>query len=181
MADRFALPCPSCAAVNEVGLRQAGESIACRACHATIEVPTMRGLRQLQPAVTEPRGSIAPVAGSFVLARGVFVIGLVVLLGGLAAGAGTWYSASHLRTDPPQAEIDKLNAAFFAKIDSESLPEFWKTWQEDVIGRPPGKWRESSFAANRATARARRLTGSICFGAAALGLATMIGSAFIRR
>ena len=181
MADRFALPCPSCSATNEVDSRQAGRSIACIKCQASVEVPTLRGLRQLQAIVDPNRKNQKASADSSVMSRAVFAIGFVALLIGLVTGGGFWYYASILRTQPPQAEIDKLNAAFFAKLDAESLPEFWKTWQEDVIALPPGQWRESTFAANRKLARQRRFVGNIFFGLVPLGLAAMIGSAFIRK
>ncbi len=181
MADRYALTCPSCSAINEVDLRQAGESIACVKCQTSVEVPTLRGFRQLQPLGDQNGNRRKASSGSTVVARATFVAGFVALLIGLGTGGGFWYFASILRTQPPQAEIDKMNAAFFARLDGENLPEFWKTWQEDVIGLPPSQWRESGFAANRKLARQRRLAGNLFFALVPLGLAAMIGSAFIRK
>lgn len=182
MADRFSLNCPRCAASNEVDMRQAGETLSCAQCQHAIEIPTLRGLRLLNPVATRTSASRSPTgAGQFLVSRTTFALGLVLLFIGLAAGGGLWYSASQLETEPSQAEIEQTNAQIFENIDRSNVTQFWKTWHEQIIALPPGTYRPSKFAENRRLARNRRTTGLWFFGLVPLGVATMIGSAFIRK
>jgi hypothetical protein len=180
MADRFDLACPRCSATTAVESRQAGETITCWSCREPFEIPTLRGLRQLNPAPLATAEQRQPSTSPPVLSRATFAAGFLATVVGLVAGAALYFSAAQLRTQPPAADIAKFNAQLFSRIDRQSLPEFWQTWNEDVIGHPPGQWRESTFAFNRQQVRSRHLLGNIFFGVAALGLATMIGSRFIR-
>ncbi len=182
MADRFSLPCPRCTASNEVETRQAGETISCAQCQQAIEIPTLRGLRLLHPiaiGTTARRPSAG--AGQFLVSRVTFALGLVLLIVGLAGGGGLWYSAAQLETEPSQSEIDQLNAEIFASIDQSNVTEFWNTWHEQIIALPPGTYQPSEFAVNRQTARTRQTVGLWFFGLVPLGVAALIGSAFIRK
>lgn len=182
MADRFNLPCPHCAATNPVERRHAGQSIDCRQCGQSIEVPTLRGLQQLSPAAAGPSAkSASSGAGQFLLSRVTFVIGLVAVFIGGAVGGGLWYSAAQLVTHPEQAALDKQRDENNALIDKSSVTEFWRIWHEEIIARPPGTFRPSPFAVNRQIARTRQRIGIWFFGLIPLGIAAMVGSAFIRR
>jgi hypothetical protein len=181
MADRFRLPCPSCSALNDVDQRQAGQTIACVQCRTKIEVPTLRGLRQLQ--VAEPAGekkSQPPAGGQFVVSRLTFAAGLLLLVAGLAAGGGLWYAAGQLETEPPTATAERLNEVYSA-IDRETVTQFWTTWHEQILSRPPTEFQESRWAENRTIARRQGRLGTIFLGLVPLGAAMMIGSAFIRK
>ena len=182
MADRFRLPCPNCGSANEVELRQAGESIACAQCRHEIEVPTLRHLRQMQSIVTTMDARQRSTgAGQFLVSRATFALGLIVLCIGLSVGGGLYYSAAQLKTIPPNDEIDKMNADVFAGIDRNSLTEFWKTWHEQIIAHPPATFKESIWAENRRIARTRRTIGNWFLGLVPLGVAALVGSAFIRK
>jgi hypothetical protein len=182
MPDRFSLPCPNCAASNAVETQQAGETISCAQCHQAIEVPTLRGLRLLSPVANSSAARRPPSnAGQFLVSRMTFALGLVLLLLGAVVGGALWYSTSQLETEPSQAEIDQLNSEIFASIDRSNVTEFWTTWHDQIIALPPGTYRLSKFAENRQIARTRRLVGLWFFGLVPLGVAAMIGSAFIRK
>jgi hypothetical protein len=181
MADRFRLPCPNCSTANEVDQRQAGQSIVCLQCRSTIEVPTLRGLRQLQTA--EPpkdQKSKRQSEGPFVVSRLTFAAGLLTLVIGLGVGAGLWYAAGQLETEPPAETAHRLDEVYSA-IDRETLTQFWVTWHEQVLTRPPGEYQESRWAENRRIARRQRRLGTIFLGLMPLGAAIMFGSAYIRK
>ena len=100
---------------------------------------------------------------------------------GLTVGGGMFYWAAQLQTEPPQETIDKMNAEIFSTIDRNSLTEFWQTWNMQIMARPPGRFSESQWADNRRVARTRRTIGTWFLGLVPLGVAAMIGSAFIRK
>lgn len=187
MRDRFRLPCPHCSSINQVDLRQAGESTTCHQCRKTIEIPTMRGLRQLEPVDLEPVGSATPrrssgsSTGQFLKSRILFAAGFVACFCGLVAGGGFWIAARQLETQPPAEEVAEVSAQISSAIDQLSLTEFWQMWHEQIIARPPGQFRESIWAINRQTARDRMTAAYAFLGLVPLGLSAMIGSAFLRQ
>src|SRR5688572_16997649 len=98
MSDQYLLPC-SCGQTVRVGRAQAGQGVAC-ACGKQLTVPTLRGLRELEPAA--PEGS-APGQAAWGPVRGaVFSSGLVIaLLAFLFSAYQLWSyaAASALTTD----------------------------------------------------------------------------------
>jgi hypothetical protein len=162
-------------------MRMAGQSITCTQCRAEIEVPTMRGLRNLAPQGHDAATRRAAPSESRFLARGIFVVGLLLVIAGGAIGGGIWFSVRGYETEPSREELERANAAFFAQIDRESAVEFWRTWQTEIIGLPPGQWRESQYAANRRIIKARVRIAQLALALVPIGLAAMIGSAFVRK
>jgi hypothetical protein len=52
VSNQYTLPCPGCRKKHAVQSSQAGTSIECK-CGRTIQVPSMRGMRELQPIVEQ--------------------------------------------------------------------------------------------------------------------------------
>lgn len=100
---------------------------------------------------------------------------------GLVAGGGFWYSASRLEIAPPAAEVAEVQAQISKAIDQSNLTEFWSTWHEQIIARPPGQFRESVWATNRGIARTRQIIAYCFLALVPIGIVAMTASAFIKK
>lgn len=140
MAELYWLPC-DCGERHPVGARQAGRTIAC-ACGRSLEVPTLRGLRELErarPPAEAADGRAAPSTpgdGWGLRQAGMF-LGAVLLLGGLA-----W--AGYLEaTKPRRLSVEEM----------EPL-QTWALWQElrtgaDRFASPQMKQYSRALKQNR--------------------------------
>jgi hypothetical protein len=115
------------------------------------------------------------------VSRIFFVAGLLTCVLGLVAGGGFWYSTTRLELAPPAEEVAEVQAQISEAIDKSSLTEFWNTWHEQIIARPPGQFRESAWAVNRGIARTRQIIAYCFFALVPIGIAAMTASAFIKK
>jgi len=82
VATNYYLPC-SCGNKQEVGARLAGQSIRCD-CGLELHVPTLRGLRELEPA--DSAGENLTAAPAWGLGQGIaFVAGMTLSVGAVVA------------------------------------------------------------------------------------------------
>jgi hypothetical protein len=79
---KYLLPCPACNSPLPVETGQAGQTIRCT-CGNSVEVPSIRGLRTLEPLADE-----RPAASTWTKRKGLLFLGAALSIGGLiAAGA----------------------------------------------------------------------------------------------
>ena len=137
MADFYWLPC-ECGERHRVGSRQAGEQIEC-ACGRSLEVPTLGGLGELEPA--EPAAAEADSkrssGESWNLRQAGMFVGVLMLLGGLA-----W--AVYLEVNKPE----------LIPIEQMKPIQTWALWQElrvgaDRFASPPMKRYSLHLKQNR--------------------------------
>ena len=124
---KYLLPC-TCGQKNEVDSNQSGLTIKC-ACGAEMEVPTMRGLAQLQ-VVEGAADSSAAAAPAWGPGQGSMFLGIVLTLGGLVA-------LGMVMTTRPQWKVHSDQIA--VHVDKLSVEQLWHHWQDLRKGLNPGE------------------------------------------
>ncbi len=119
MSVRYLLPC-SCGQQVPVAASQAGGTVVCEACQATIEAPRLGELRELP--VAEPEQA-PPSDWNF---RKGAVSTLLILAGLLAAGAG-WFAASE-PAPPEPFDIASRMEAVESTVESMTPLELWQSY-----------------------------------------------------
>jgi hypothetical protein len=133
VSNYYLLPCP-CSRKIPVQAGQAGERVTC-ACGATLEVPTLLGLKKLERAAVSAE-SIAPRPAWTAGHRIIFLGALVIIL---SAAVGVWLFLIR-PTDPyanfPPEKI-KQSVEFLRPIETWEL---WHKWESAGLQR-----RKSGF------------------------------------
>ena len=122
MSTHFLLPC-ECGQSVPIQLRQAGQSVRC-ACGRDLVVPTMRGIRELQPTEISPTKPSAtrtwnPTRGLLFGAGSVLIIVGLITIG---FNYPRYKSADAFR--PSEQELDLT----LAQIDNSSPEDLWQLW-----------------------------------------------------
>ena len=129
MAQQYLLPCSACGAKTPVESRQAGETIVCQ-CGQSLNVPTLRGLRELETATdTRP---VLPAKTKWSPLQGVlFSLGIVAALvgGGFATRHFVIYRSLAEHTVDRTEEVDQN---FSALIDKLTISESMDAWSDMV-------------------------------------------------
>lgn len=115
MSAQYRLPCPACGSSHVVTSAQAGLQIACD-CGQPIEVPTWRGLQQLDRIET-PSATIA----AWSVSHGLIFVGVLLAVGGFATAALLFYNT------PPEPQVDRLMS--LQQIDQLSPADSWEYYQ----------------------------------------------------
>jgi hypothetical protein len=114
----YLLPCPACGTKSTVSSALAGQSIQC-SCGRTIEVPTLRDLRQL-----ESEGEPERPQTTWSRRKGLVFLGCVMMA--VSAGFAGWFASKLPRgLDPAavRAEVDALDpAASFILYEGQRPP-----------------------------------------------------------
>jgi len=127
MAQQYLLPCPACGAKTRVDTRQAGETVACQ-CGNKLNVPTLRGLRELERS--DDAGPSAPAATKWSPLQGIlFSLGLLAALigGAMATRHFVIYRSLAEHTVDRTEEVDK---DFSEIIDNLSLMQSLEAWDD---------------------------------------------------
>lgn len=172
-ATRRKLPCPKCSTILPVSTMQAGEAIAC-GCGATVQVPTLRELRQLD--TLEPAAAKSSAKRpAWTAAQGyLFVAGCLLLLA--AAVAHSRLAPRRTALDIRQPEFQELQVDL-QKVKPSEAWDIWMFFREQKLEfRPTPK-----FLKNRAEHRGLSLQLYAAWAAGALGLALAASSLLIRR
>lgn len=171
----YVLRC-ACGTKNSVHRSQAGSRINCPQCGQVLEIPTIRGLSELEiedePAAVERNRTVSrrrwsPWKGG--LAAVCFVIALIGLGRSGVYGCYRWFHPT------PFSEVEMLQEA--AQLASQFTPvEAWDTWrylQETGLGakNPPQAFLAKRFLEEHDLAMAKWAA------AGALGLAGLIACA----
>jgi hypothetical protein len=165
---KYLVPC-TCGKSVAVDASQAGLQIRCE-CGNELDVPTMRGLRQLPTAEAGPADASAQRAGAWGPRQGMmFLGGVIALIGGLVAAAV--YSAR------PQINVQVNRAALQADNDALTLEQSWYLWQHLRQGLDQFTLTETpEFQKNHATYRLRL---GLALGAVALGVLLAVAGLFV--
>jgi hypothetical protein len=154
MINEYLLPC-SCGRANPVGIRQAGETIQC-ACGTTLDVPTMRELRRLEPSqgkTNQPQTVWGP-------RQGLVFLGLLLAVMSLAACGYVYFvrmpTAPDLTT--PQAQLDAIKP-----VDAW---RYWGAVRGGIPAQPMADVAELLYRTQKARTEIR-----IALGFAVAGLA----------
>ena len=95
MSNLFLLPCPSCEATIEIGVRQAGQTLSCSACGADTEAPKLGEIKKLPQAQSNTVARKKPMSSA---RKGLFTAGLALAVIFGCAGLGLHYYANSLHT-----------------------------------------------------------------------------------
>jgi len=175
MTQQFLLPC-SCGQKVRVGIAQAGEQVAC-ACGNRLAVPTMRGIRQLEPAPADSLTKSAPgwsrvhgaifATGLLAAAVGIVIIAMYGVRYAQAVGFGVDRTDETIQAE--SARIDKLTPI-------QALVEWTDTLREGIGVRETPPW-----VAVKGLLGVYRYWMTVGGIALASGLVLAVGSLFIGR
>lgn len=121
--SKYLLPC-ECGKGIAVDVKQAGQQIACE-CGKLLEVPTLRGVRELEP-VRESAASSRPAA-EWNSSRGMIFAGSLILIA--LGGVVSYFGYGALRATPNiSRELER--ESFDKSIDEMTLDESYEVWKE---------------------------------------------------
>ncbi len=121
--SKYLLPC-ECGKSIAIETSQAGQQLACE-CGKQLEVPTLRGIRALDPLPEMAASSRR--SAEWDQSRGMIFAGSLVLI--LIGAAVSFLGYDGLRTTPNitrEAETEE----FDQRIDEMTLDEIYETWKE---------------------------------------------------
>ncbi|MBN2578245.1 MAG: hypothetical protein JXB10_04570 [Pirellulales bacterium] len=144
MSLKYYLPC-KCGERLIVEPRQAGEIVVCR-CGQSLEVPTLRQLRNLDPLIEE----VAATPSTWGLGQSLILLGVVILLGGVGL-------AYLFVREPPQNPFGGKSPEVIHEI-AQNLPpaESWRMWilLRKMGPNPQKQWAERHYLEKLAEYRA---------------------------
>ena len=162
MPNAYLLPC-ACGRTTQVGPRQAGETVDC-ACGARLDVPTIRGLRELEPVAETAAGKPAWNRG-----KGLVFIGLLLTVASLSA-CGYFQlvvKPRDLEFTPTQQQLDSIGP-----VDA------WHYWTIVRRGMPATLTGEASETIEQM--RRARIGTRVSLGLALAGLAVAASGRLVR-
>ena len=119
MSAQYLLPC-RCGQQNVVQPRQAGETILC-CCGASLEVPTLLGMADLEPA-PQPSTPLPSTTGWGIKHR-LRLLGIVLVLS--AVGGGVW-----LYMHQPASRFDQIDPELIRQNYKKFTPSVtWDGWR----------------------------------------------------
>src|SRR5437899_105389 len=132
MSQHYLLPC-SCGQRIRVGIAQAGGQVVCT-CGKKLRIPTMRGLRELQPA---PADTISGVMPRWTLWHGVVFASalLIVLLGGVLVTYHAWRYSSYRFSSLGDLAFDRSadwTKAEVAEVDKLTPVQALAEWNDNL-------------------------------------------------
>lgn len=171
MAQQYLLPC-ECGKANPVTVAQAGRTLSCD-CGREQKVPTLAGLRQLEP-VSSPLAKDQPVPWS--TTRGaMFVAGLILAMAGLAVGGWGTYVLRHIDVERVATAEEALTTSHLEEIEHMTPIQAYEVWQKIVEMGPGPAGSAHALYAQRAYDYYLRMA-IIGFVTAATGILMAAGS-----
>jgi len=175
MSQHYLLPC-SCGQKLRVAAAQAGGQVSC-ACGQSLTVPTLRGLRALEPAAVEANSKAAP---GWSITHGVFFSsGLVLIVVGIALIAfnlNRYRQFAGFTVD----HTDTVVAAHTAEIDRLSAVQLFDEWS-NVLSQGLGEKSTPPWEAAKQFVAANLFWMKAGGGAVTLGLLMSLLSLFVAR
>lgn len=138
MSKRYFLPC-SCGGQTTIDIGQAGQIVDCESCGKSLDVPTMRGIRELKSTEVESKVDKIDVAGS--AQNFLFVVGLAVTVIALVVCAIVIWQRAQIAKLAVKPAVQK-NASFEAGVDSWTAEFTLDWWKENVEGEPLGYYEK---------------------------------------
>jgi hypothetical protein len=180
---KYLLPC-ACGRKLPVEVAQAGEIVRC-ACGQSVTVPSLRRLRELEPANPQaaPTGAVAAESSreSFRIAllKVAFAASFVLLVGCTAAAVALW--AVRMSVQNVQS-MDSNLAAGEAQIDQMPVDETFNLWRmlttDGLVASNPEEFALSYY---KAQVLARYLTMAAIAAVVCLVLCCVFGALATRR
>jgi hypothetical protein len=127
MAQQYLLPC-ECGKANPVSVAQAGRTMPC-SCGREYVVPSLAGLRHLEPAVSGGNPKKSQAAGWSQWRGGLFVAGVLLALVGMPLGGYCSYIVSRIDVERIKEVSDSYESYDLKEIDRQSPLEVYETWQ----------------------------------------------------
>ncbi len=138
MQTKYLLPC-LCGEKITVEPRQAGQTVECR-CGASLEVPTLREMTVLEPAVPEPATAVKTTAWG--IHQGMALLGAAIAIAALTL-------AVVLVCNRPPAPPGDPSAEFIRRQTQALTPlQVWRVWSSlRRVGLDPRRPRENPVMA----------------------------------
>ena len=173
MSTRYLVPC-SCGEQTAIDIGQAGQEVNCRGCGAAIEVPTMRGIRELKPA-PKPEQEEKPAPDWTPLQGGLFAVGIIITLIALSVAGFVWmkrWQISALTAKPPMPDTT-LSDSHLEHMGADRVLDLWKEGPET---RGLGDWEKPGYLTARKQARVWLILQIVTLVIAAGGVATSVAA-----
>ncbi len=178
MAKSYLLPCP-CGKDIAIDISQAGQTAVCASCGKSVDVPTMRKIREL-PEVEVVADVTAMKSGSWTgLKGGLFAIGMGVTVIALVVGAVAALKRHQLATlavRPPLGDARQWEAL----VDGYDVLKMHDEWMEKVEGEGLGYWEPHPYLLAREQMNTWTMFLVVCGGLAVFGIGTIAISVLIR-
>ena len=174
MSHGYLLDC-QCGQPHVVDPAQAGQTLQC-SCGRTLEVPTLRGLRDLKTAPLPEPKPLGSSTRSWSALRGLlFVGGLLLLIGGTLVGGACWFTERQLRIPITQEDDIRHGNEHIDQSSAEDLFGLWESLTSEPLGVPTPP---TYVIAERQNA-ALRLAALVAGGVALAGLVLLLLSLVI--
>jgi hypothetical protein len=175
MSAQYWLPC-SCGQKVRVAIAQAGGDVGC-ACGKRLAVPTLRGIRQLEPAAETP----VKTGPTWSRVHGaVFASGLVLISLGIALAAFNGYRYFQLRGYAVDRSAEVVEE-YSGQLDKISPTEALDLWRKEILEEGLGEPHSPPWVTAKAHLERYSQRIGIGAGAIAIGLLAVISSLFIGR
>ncbi len=176
---KYLLPC-SCGEQAEIDIGQAGQTIACQGCGNSLEVPTLRGIRQLKPAAAEPTDADDRRQGWSRSQGALFAVGLGMLLLAVIGGTFLLIVRAQLVTTKPaimdNAHFEQEVARFEEELAKMPVDIVYDMWQNEIEQSGIGTWQEPGYVSNRVIANTLTVMIYVAIALAVCGLGAAIVS-----
>lgn len=174
MTQQFLLPC-KCGEAIPITIAQAGRTLACT-CGEELRVPTLAGIRQLNPARPATAGKNAQAAAWNPLRGGLFVVGVIAATIGLALGG---YASSWLRiisVAEAREYTEHMESHILENVDKMTPSELYDNWKQVRVMSGPGALAITPLTQVQAIYDYWLWMAIVGFTVAALGILTAAGS-----
>ena len=170
---KYFLPC-ECGERVIVERGQAGQVVNC-ACGAELNVPTMRGLRQLDPISDTP---VVATSG-WSVGRGLtFASAFVVMLVALAYSAYCFYGVSQIRVGRP--DVPFVQQQSDAQVENMTVQQVWGEWRS-ITERGLGRYQVPQFVINREVVALLQLRAYLALAVGLVALAVAVATSLVGR
>jgi hypothetical protein len=178
MAESYLLPC-KCGNLMVIEVGQAGQTTACDACGKSIDVPTMRAIRQLQPAYTQEATATKPPWSA---RQGtVFATGMGIALIALVMATIVVFKIVQMQRLAVKPKLTEEGQRFLAaEIDKLPPDELLNVWHEHVEGTGLGTWEPHIYLLARSELRMWWLFVGVAAVIGVGGVITTISSFFVK-
>lgn len=179
MPETYQLPCTNCSESIPVAIKMAGRTTNCQHCDSSVEVPPMREIRRLEPAVENNTGSNQvnrqpakrSESGSWLFSSGLLLAGIATL-----AAVSLWFYANSLQTASTVQDEIKINDQVLTEATPGTVWSVWTAMSES--GLP--EWKETEQTRYNKQAKILKTIASGIGVLSVLGLLMMIGSFFLK-
>jgi hypothetical protein len=169
---KYLLPC-SCGQNIAIEVSQAGQSVAC-SCGKQVDVPALRMIRQLKPAVED--SARARRSGNWSTLQGmVFALGLATAVAGLSMGI--FYQWGRSKLDTKEVAWDHQLGTDMKLLEEMDLEDAWENWKL-VRNSGIGPWAPPNYIRSRLFSKHLKTYVKIGLGIGVFGVGLM-GIAFV--